>query len=60
MIYTPMTKKAMRLAANPIAKQVKLADLDHNSDISRLDDVTDKAIQRIFKYQQAVKILIDN
>lgn len=43
---------------NPIAKAVKLADLKHNSDLSRLDTVDDKARKRAEKYEQAIDILI--
>lgn len=42
---------------NPIEKQVKVADLKHNSDLSRLDSVDEKAIRRIEKYQKAMNIL---
>ena len=42
---------------NPIARKVKLADLAHNIDLTRLDKVDDKAIERINKYKQAVLIL---
>lgn len=45
------------IKANPIAKAVKLADLQHNSDITRLDNVTDKDIKRIEKYKRAIAIL---
>ena len=31
---------------NPVAKEVKLADLQHNSDLSRLDTVDEKALAR--------------
>lgn len=31
---------------NPIAKAVKLADLEHNSDLSRLDIIDEKALKR--------------
>ena len=49
-----------KLATNPIAKQIKLADLKHNSDISRLDAINDNTVQRIYKYKQAIKILMEN
>ena len=49
-----------RLAANPIAKQIKLADLKHNSDISRLDAINENTVRRIYKYKQAMKILMEN
>lgn len=42
---------------NKIARAVKLADLKHNSDLTRLDDVDDKALARKEKYSQAIKIL---
>ena len=44
---------------NPIARAVKLADLKHNSDLSRLDEVTPKALQRREKYLQAIALLED-
>ena len=42
---------------NSIARKVKLADLAHNSDLTRLDKVDDKAIERVNKYKQAILIL---
>ena len=42
---------------NPIAKAVKLADLKHNSDLTRLDVVDEKALQRSEKYSKAIKLL---
>ena len=42
---------------NPIAVKVKIADLMHNSDLSRLDIVDDKAKARVEKYQKAIEIL---
>ena len=46
-----------RIAKNPIAKQVKLADLKHNSDPSRLIVMSQKDKERIAKYQKAIQIL---
>ena len=46
-----------RLAQNPIARRVKLADLAHNSDLSRLDKVTDKDRARREKYRKAEEML---
>ena len=45
------------LKDNPIARKVKMADLTHNSDLSRLDVIDDKALDRIKIYQQAMLIL---
>ncbi|MBO5868219.1 MAG: bifunctional (p)ppGpp synthetase/guanosine-3',5'-bis(diphosphate) 3'-pyrophosphohydrolase [Oscillospiraceae bacterium] len=46
-----------KIKTNPIAKAVKLADLKHNSDITRLDVVDEKALLRREKYLQALAIL---
>lgn len=43
---------------NPDAKAVKLADLEHNSDLTRLDEVTEKDIKRLEKYRKAKEILL--
>ncbi len=45
------------ISQNPIAKTVKLADLRHNSDLSRLSVVDEKALRRQAKYQQAMAFL---
>jgi len=42
---------------DPIAKAVKLADLRHNSDLSRLDVVDEKALARREKYLKAIDFL---
>jgi len=42
---------------NPIAKAVKLADLKHNSDLTRLDVADEKALSRREKYLKAIKLL---
>ncbi len=42
---------------NPIAKRVKLADLRHNSDMSRLDEVDEWAEKRAAKYRRAIWLL---
>ena len=46
------------IKANPIARTVKLADLRHNSDLTRLDTVDEKALARVEKYQKA-RILLE-
>ena len=47
------------LGNNPIARRVKLADLRHNSDLSRLDtdQIDEKALARVKKYAEAIKLL---
>lgn len=42
---------------NPIARAVKMADLRHNSDLTRLDHVDDKARARAEKYAAAMALL---
>lgn len=42
---------------NKIARAVKLADLQHNSDLSRLDAVDEKALERREKYLKALALL---
>ena len=39
------------------AKYVKLADLKDNMDLTRLDTITDKDLERVKKYHQAYKML---
>ncbi len=50
----------LNIRKNPIARAVKLADLRHNSDLSRLDCIDDKAVRRYEKYQKAIKLLEKN
>ena len=47
----------LRVKQNPLARQVKLADLQHNSDLSRLANVTDRDRKRAEKYRQAIAFL---
>ena len=46
-----------RLRHNPIARAVKLADLRHNSDLSRLDSVGEADLARVRKYREAIALL---
>lgn len=45
------------IRSNDIARKVKMADLVHNSDITRLDEVTEEDKARVRKYQKALKLL---
>lgn len=45
------------LKCNPLARKVKIADLKHNSDLSRLNSATEKDIQRAEKYKEALENL---
>lgn len=42
---------------NPVARAVKLADLRHNSDLSRLGTIDEKALARVQKYRAAITLL---
>jgi len=46
-----------KIAPNPIATEVKLADLEDNSDIRRLKNLDDKAVARFRKYMRAYRFL---
>ncbi len=56
----PYMEYVKHISTNPIAKIVKLADLRHNSDLSRLSAVDEKAISRYNKYQAAIFLLEEN
>lgn len=45
------------LKGNDIARKVKLADLAHNSDLSRLSEVTEADRSRAKKYADAIELL---
>ena len=53
----PYLDYVAKLKGNSIARAVKLADLRHNSDISRLDKVDEKALERVEKYKKAIALL---
>ena len=53
----PYMDYVAEIKKNPIARAVKLADLKHNSDLSRLDTVDEKAIKRVEKYKKAIELL---
>lgn len=45
---------------NPLAVKIKIADLRHNSDISRIPQPTEKDFKRIVKYTKALGMLEGN
>ncbi|MEE0060210.1 MAG: HD domain-containing protein [Acutalibacteraceae bacterium] len=53
----PYMDYILKIKSNPIAKVVKLADLIHNSDLSRLDTIDKHSIARNEKYKQAIQLL---
>lgn len=50
----PYLEYVRQIEADPLARQVKLADLLHNSDPTRLDEADPK---RLEKYRQAIELL---
>lgn len=46
-----------KISENPTATKVKIADLMHNSDLSRMDTVDEWALKRTEKYKNALKLL---
>lgn len=51
------TEYVGKIATNPVAKKVKIADLNHNSDITRLSVIDASAKKRCEKYKKASEIL---
>lgn len=47
-----------RVLTNPLAVMVKINDLKDNMDITRLNKLTDKDLERIRKYQRAYSRLV--
>ena len=58
-VSIPYMEYVKKIKTNEIAKKVKLADLNHNSDLSRLDFVDEKALQRAEKYKKAIELLTE-
>ncbi len=54
---TPYLDYVANIKDDPIARAVKLADLRHNSDLTRLDHVDEKALERVEKYLKAMELL---
>ncbi len=55
----PYMEYVANIKENSIAKAVKLQDLLHNSDLSRLDEIDDFAQKRNEKYLKAIRFLLD-
>ena len=56
----PYMDYVSEIQKNPIAAKVKLADLKHNSDLTRLDYVDEKALIRVEKYKKAIELLTNS
>ena len=55
----PWSDYLERVAANPMARQVKISDLIDNSNLSRIPHVTLKDVERQKKYNKALKKLLE-
>ena len=55
----PYMDYVKQIKTNPIAAKVKLADLMHNSDLTRLDVVDERALRRTEKYKKAIDLLME-
>ena len=53
----PYLDYVAKLKENPIARAVKLADLAHNSDLSRIGEVDEETRERLEKYKKAMALL---
>ena len=53
----PYLDYVARIRSDPVAKAVKLADLRHNSDLTRLDHPSEKDLARVEKYRKAIRLL---
>ena len=49
--------RAMDYVEEHICADMTLADLRHNSDLTRLDTIDDKALKRVEKYKSAIALL---
>lgn len=56
----PYLQYVWKIRKNPVARAVKQADLQHNSDLSRLESVSDKDRARVLKYKMALAILSEH
>lgn len=45
------------IGTNEIATDVKLADLEHNSDLTRLNEITEWDLERVEKYKKCIEYL---
>ncbi|MDF9528414.1 GTP pyrophosphokinase [Bacillus cereus] len=55
--YTTYFEYLSKVKENSLARTIKLADLKHNSDHSRLSEIIDKDLKRLEKYRKAIQFL---
>ena len=49
----------LKVKNNELARKVKIADMTHNSDISRIPNPTDKDYARVEKYKEKIQYLMN-
>ena len=54
----PYMDYVAKIKDDPVARTVKLADLRHNSDLTRLDEIDEAALRRVEKYRAAERLLL--
>ena len=57
--YEVYDKYIRRVKKHPIAREVKIADLEHNSDASRIGKLTPRDKARLKKYEKALRIITE-
>ncbi|MBQ4558628.1 MAG: bifunctional (p)ppGpp synthetase/guanosine-3',5'-bis(diphosphate) 3'-pyrophosphohydrolase [Clostridia bacterium] len=57
---TPYLEYVKQITTNKIALKIKLADIKHNSDLTRLEEVNDQILDKIKVYKQALDILTNS
>lgn len=48
-----------RVKQNPLAKKIKIEDLKHNMDLNRIENPTDRDLERVERYKKALEILME-
>lgn len=56
---TPYFDYILNIKPNPLARKIKLADLKHNSDLTRLTEIKSEDLARNEKYKKAIELLED-
>lgn len=56
----PYENYIKRVKENELARIVKIADMEHNSDLSRLEEVDINDLERVKKYKKAIEFLKEN
>jgi len=49
-----------RAKKNPLGRRVKIADIRHNMDVTRIKVLGDKDVTRLNKYKKSLEILTSN